>query len=292
MRAKNINMNKYRCTGVLFELLVRQVASDTLAGRTISEALNVMKKHFNASTELGKELQLYRAFFDGKPLTEGRAIQFIDIVLDQRKKLNERKLAREKYELIKEIKEKYPLKEFLACKIPEYTVHASIYKTFESESVRSEATKIVNIADVAQARFTLIEHLAGRGAKKSPSTDSEVLREFANQTEDLRMLTYKLLIDKFNEKYANLNEKQKALLREYINNVPASSTLYEYVRAEVPKIKADLAAMGKKTSDKVLQIKLNEVAAQLDAIGAKKTVHDREITALMIAYEIIKEIQS
>lgn len=289
MKAKKISNSKYKNTGVLFELLVRQITADTLAGKPLSEALNILKKYFNASTELGKEMQLYRAFFENSKLTETKAIHFIDLVLEQRKKLDERKLAREKYDLIREIKSHYALEEFLSARIPNYMVHASIYKTFANQAAQGQETSVVNISEMAQAKFTLVEHLVGAGKRVAPSREDELIKEFKSQTEDLRLLTYKIAVDRFNEKYSNLNDKQKALLREYIENVSNSNSLVKYVKKEIPVMRAQLFEKAKNT-DAVTSIKLTEVATQLDKIGTKNIVRDNEITAMMIAYEIIKEV--
>lgn len=289
----NIGHKKWRNTGILFELLVRQVTADTLNGLNESAALNIMKKYFNASTELGKELQLYRACFDaGYRLTEARAIHFIDLLVEQHKTLDSRKLTREKYELIKEIKVNYDLKDFLGSKIPNYTVHASIYKTFMSESVRDNSISINNFKEVAMARFTLVEHLIRGPQKKAALQENELLEEFRQQSEDLRLLAYKYVVDKFNEKYANLNDKQKDLLREYINNVSNTNSFAAYVRKEIPVLKTKMAKIAEKEKNKVSAIKLTEVAHQLDHIGAKREIKDNEVTALMIAWELVKEMES
>lgn len=289
MRAKKINNSKYKNTGVLFELLVRQITSDTLAGKPMSEALNILKKYFNASTELGKEMQLYRAFFESGKLTETKAIHFIDLVLEQRKKLDERKLTLEKYNLVKEIKARYALDEFLSARIPSYMIHASIYKTFTNETVKGQAASVVNISEVMAAKFALVEHLLGSNKKAEAKREDALIKEFKNQTEDLRLLSYKLVVDRFNDKYSNLNDKQKALLREYIENVSNSNSLIKYVKQEIPQMRAQLAAKAK-DADKVTAIKLSEVASQLEKIGAKNLIRDNEVTAMMIAYEIIKEV--
>lgn len=293
MKSKTISNSKYKNTGVLFELLVRQITAETLSGKTTSPAMNIVKKYFNRKTELGKELQLYRAFFEAnssKPLTEAKALDFIDLVVEQRKCLDERKLAREKYNLIKEIKEYYDLQEFLSCRIPNYTLHASVYKTFLNEIAKDQDYKILNVKDVATARFTLVEHLINQNSKRNSSNDNSLLEDFRKESEELRLLAYKFAIDKFNEKYANLNDKQKTLLREYINNVSSTNSLLTYVRKEIPELKKSILENIKKSKDKVISIKLNEVANQLDNIGTKNIIKDNEITALMIAYEILKEV--
>lgn len=270
-------------------MLTRQITTDILSERKESPAVGILQKYFNVNTELGKELQLYHAFLNVGQLTESRAVKFIDMVLDQRKKLNERKLAQEKYELIKELKSVYNLQEFMSCKLPAYKLYASIFKTFIVETRHNNDT-IVNIHDVASARFTLIEHLIKTPQKKTSTSESALLESFKNEDEDIRLLAYKLMVDKFNNRYADLNDKQKQLLREYINNVSSSNTLTNYVRQEVPTLQRLLAKQINEVNDVVTKIKLKEVALQLDKIGQKKVIKDNEITAMMIGYEIVKEL--
>lgn len=290
MTSIKIQNKKWRCTGVLFELLIRQITADTLAGNQISEALNILKKYFNTSTELGKEQQLYHAFFESGKLTEGKAIHFVDLILEQRRKLNEKKLAQEKYELIKEIKNSYDLKDFLSARIPNYVIHASIYKTFAANIMKEDRSNIVNISELATAKFTLVEHLLGTTKKKTAQKEDALIREYREQTEDLRLLSYKICVDRFNDKYSDLNDKQKNLLREYIENVTNSNSLLSYVKKQIPIMKSEFSKIIKKNNDPVMSIKLHEVSSQLDKIGQKNIVRDNEITAMMIALELLKEV--
>jgi hypothetical protein len=224
---KNLNHSKVKNTGILFEFLVRQITVDTLEGKENSPAINIMKKYFHPVTELGKELQLYRVFFEMGKLNETKSIQFIDLISDQKKKLDNKKLSVEKYNLIKEIKGNYDLNSFLQAKIPSYKIYASIYKTFLAES---KDFSISNIKDIASARFTLIEHLStDKKLSSDPANETAILEIFKNQTEDLRLLSYKLMLDKFNQKYENLGDKQKVLLREYINSISNSDGFTNYV---------------------------------------------------------------
>lgn len=291
MKSKKISNSKYKNTGVLFELMVRQITAETLDGTPNSPALKLMKEYFNVTTEMGKELQLYRALYDNpKPLSETKALNFIDLVVEQRKKLDDKKLAREKYNLVKSIKESYNLEEFLSSKIDNYTLYASIYKTFLNETSKEKDYQILNIRDVATARFTIVENLVNKKIKKGGPTEVSILEDFRRESEEVRLLAYKLVIDKFNEKYTNLNDKQKSLLREYINNVTNTNSLSEYVNSEIPVIKSELIKRAGTVKDKIVSIKLNEVASQLDVISRSKVIKDNEITALMIAYEILKEV--
>ena len=289
MKNKNIAHSKVKNCGVLFELLVRQITVDTLEGKEKSPAIGLMRKYFKPTTELGKEQQLYRTFFEMNSLTESKAMQIIDLVSRQRVKLDEAKLAREKYALIREVKGIYDLKEFLQVKIPSYKIYASIYKTFMAEAADFSVT---SIQDVAIARFALIEHLMkDHKPSKNPTSEMDIIEVFKNQTEDLRLLTHRIMLDKFNEKYANLNDKQRMLIKEYINTVSDSEEFARYVRSEIDPLKKEIKTLSEKQTDRVLKIKLNEVSTQLDKIKSRKRIRDSELTSMMIAYQLITELK-
>jgi len=289
MKSRRVQHSKYKNTGILFELLARQVTADTLNGREDSPAIHIIREYLRPTTELGKELVLYRSLMETGNLSEPKALKLIDIILEQRRKLNAKNLNEQKYNLVKAIKDKYPLKEFLSSKIPQYKAYASIYKTFLFES-QPNKLDVSDINNVASARFTIVEQLTH---KAPAANDKKMLSEtFKEQQEDLRLLTYKILVDRFNEKYKNLDERQKVLLREYINNVSNTNSLREYINEEVPKVKAELQKSLGSIDDKVTKIKIMEVINQLDSVKKGNTVRDNQVTALMIAYQLVREIKS
>ncbi len=290
MARSNVQHRKHKNTGILFELLVRQVTVDTFTGEDDSPALRLVREYFKQSTELGKELMLYRTLLECTNLSETRADRAIELVIKQRKKLNNHRLNEMKYHLVREIKELYPLKDFLSAKIPNYKVYASIYKLFMSET-SPQKIEIRDVGDLAKSRFTLMEHMTASPKEQKRETALEEL--FRSQTEDLRLLTYKILVDKFNEKYGEgLNENQKELIRKYINNVSNTNSLREHINDEVPKVKDALESRIHRVDDKVTKIKLKEVVAQLDGITSGRVVKDSQVTALMIAYQMIREIDN
>lgn len=289
MQRKTINHSKFKNSGILFELLVRQMTSDVLGGKKVSPASSILTKYFNPLTELGKELQLYRTFFETSNLSEVKADKYVDMIVEQRVKLNNKKLAQEKYTLIKEIKNNYDLKEFLSCRIPAYKIHASIFKTFETQTA-SDTDNIMNIREVLNARLELIEHLSSPVKKEKSGFDNSVITDFKNQDQDIRAISYSILIKKFNEKYSHLNDDQKSLLREYINTMGNSSALLNYMKDRIPLLKTEIQERMKVLTNKVVKVKINEVLKVLDTLGKKNVIRDNEVTALMIAYELKKEI--
>lgn len=289
----NIKHNKIKNTGILFELLVRKVASDVLDNKSDSFAVKLMREHFHSKSELGKELHLYRSFFNATKLSETKALDMLDLVLAKRKTLNEKMLEAQKFLLIKEIKQHCDLKQFLSGRVPSYKVYASIYKLFESTTrTDTDVSMFMQIDEMVNARFVVVEHLKGALKEEKiikESNYSEVLKE---QPEEIRYLSYKFLLERFNEKYSNFSDKQKSLLREYINNGTDLEKFGAYVVQEAKELTQRIKKNSHKIKNDVTRIKINEVTSQLQNIQSKTTIKDNYITALLIAYEISHQLDS
>lgn len=279
---KPLKHSKYKNTGVLFELLVRQVASDTM-NNTDSKALPILKKYFSKSTELAKELNLYQSLVKEKFAREDKADHLITAIVEAKNKLNQAALKRQKYNLIKEIKDTYVLEEFFKAKVNNYKVLASVYKIFEF-------TVADNPVDLVNSRYTLIEHITHKPTAAKPATINE-MSAFVKQDKDVRLLSYKILVDKFNEKYSGLNSGQKRLLKEYINSVTENVELKEFILKEVTLLRKELKELAAKITDKVVKIKIAEVTNLLKTISESKTVKDGHIISLLRYHELVKELK-
>tara|TARA_R110000744_G_scaffold305065_1_gene413428 strand:+ start:1479 stop:2324 length:846 start_codon:yes stop_codon:yes gene_type:complete len=273
--------SKIKNTGILFELLVRQVASDTLSSDR-SEAIRIIKEYFSSKTQLGKELQLYQTIVNEKFNSELQADRFVDAVVLSRKSLNKSMLRREKYNLIKEIKEHYDLHKFSKARVDNYRTLASTYNMFENTSMRP--------ADSVRLRYNLVETITNKNTHKV--LKKQIVSEYAQQDTDMQLLSYQILVDKFNEKYGDLSVKQKNVLREYINNVSNTNNLKELISTEVPHIKRTLQRKIKSIKDPVMRIKLKEVAKQATSLGKRNVIKDQEVLSLMRFYELIKELKN
>ena len=286
----NVKHNKIRNTGILFELLVRKITSDTLDNRSNDTAVKLMKEYFNSKTELGKELILYRSFFNAQQLSETKAFELLNVLISQRKKLNEISLNTQKYKLIREIKNNYDLKEFLNARIPSYKVYASVYKVFDS--VVNEIQDFNEIEGMVEAKFTIVEHLSGKMISKEIKNDTALYETVKGQEEDLRLLTYKILMEKFNKKYVGLNDRQKDLLREYIYNVSNSVALRTYATNIAKELVKEIKLKSAQLDNKITKIKLAEVVTQLEKIKTVQIVKENHMTALLIALEITKTLDT
>lgn len=285
---KRMHHSKFRNTGILFELLTRQVTADIIAGLETSTAKDLLYKYFKENTELGKEWQLYSTLLNEKLKDEFHAERLLNVVLNTRKRLNNHKLIQQKYELIKEIKENYPIDEMLKAPVRNYKLLASIYKTFEDGV--SEDLKF-DVKEIFQSKNCIVEHISDK--PKAIQPDEELINLYKNQSEEIRLLSYKLLVEKLNDKYSSkLDDEQKSVLREYICNVANTNQFGEYVKNKVVDIKEALTELVNDVHDSdVIKIKVREVVNQLDKINPGKIVKDNHVMVLMLAYELLKEMK-
>ncbi len=273
-----VKHSKYKNTGILFELLVRQVTSDTVNGIENSPAINIIKEFFKKNTTLKRELGLYQTLLKEKFKTESRADKFIDAVLKERKKLSNSTLRKQKYNLIKEIKKNYNIEEFFKSKVSNYSNNASIYCLFEGASPSNQV----------RFRYSLVEAITN--SKKEKSRVDETYDIYKKQDKDVRMLSYKILLEKFNEKYGRLGTKQKSLLKEYIENISNTQKLKEYIHTEINTTTKKLDKASKFVKNKVVRIKLKEVSNQLKNIKGEKSIKDSHFISVLRTYDLIKEV--
>ena len=279
---KKLKHSKIKNTGMLFEFLLRQVTADVLNKNKKSKAIKIIKNKFNENKELGKELSLYNIILNKKFKTDKEADFFINEAIRERNNLNNAKLRREKYNLIKEIKSNFDLENLLSTKLKNYRIYASIYSLFEHYDKISPEIK-------TESHFNLIEHVTTNKGDKSKNKN--VLPE----NTDLRLLSYKILLEKFNEKYSSLDLKQKNLLRQYINNISNTNLFNEFIEKEIKHLIRELKKHKKNIEDKITSIKLNEAINSIHKFcktNNKNVVKDSVVVQLMRYYELLKELKN
>ena len=280
---RKVKHNKIRNTGLLFEFLLRQITSDVL-NKDNGPAVKIVKEKFNENTELGKELALYNILITKKFKSDSKADYFINEVMKARGDLNNSTLRRERYNLIKEIQSNYNLQKFMSSKVPHYKTYASIYTLFEYDKSLSPDQK-------TESHFNIVEHV---------TTDDKSIKLSETVTtlpddEDLRILTYKTLLEKFNQKYTKLSGAQKNLLREYINNVSNTNSLKDTLKEIVKGLKKDLTTHSKNLQDKVVKIKMSEAIKSIDKFcgvdDKTDVVKDEYVIQTMRYLELVKEVK-
>jgi hypothetical protein len=277
-----IKHSKYKNTGILFELLVRQITADTLKGDD-SPTIDLLKSYF-VKTELGREYKLYESVIKSKVLNESRANVLISTILENSKKFNRTILKKQKYNLINEIKKHYNLESFFGTKVKNYKEIASVYTLIESYNT----TELTDIKQINQNKVTLLEFLTKQ--ENSKPTDN-LMDEFSGYDKDLRQLTYRVLLEKFNDKYDDLSIEQKEILKEFIYSVDSTPSLREFYNKKVNNLKEILNNEAKNIKVPATKIKITEVAKLLFELDKNSKVDSDNLVDLLQYYELVKEIQ-
>ena len=270
--------SKFKNTGILFELLVRQIASDTLSDKTCY-ATQIIKRHFKKGSQLATELKLYQALTKENFDSQYKAQEFLNIVLKERDKLNESNLRREKYNLIKSIKDSYVIEDFFKYRVNNYKELASAYKLFEHTESNSPK-------EYVECKNTIFEAIT---TEKVVIKEEVSNKEYSKQPKEVRLLAYKFLVDSFNSKYSSLSESQQLILKNYIENIDNSGKLRKFVVSEVARLKRELKSI--KLKDKVTQIKLNETINLIRELTKHKVVNENQILALLRYNQLLEELR-
>jgi hypothetical protein len=280
-----IKHSKFKNTGILFELLVRQIASDTVSNKD-SAAINLVKKYFN-KTELANEYKIYQVLTSSNTLSEAKAETFINATLGASSRLNKSILRKEKYNLFKEIRESYNIEEFFKAKINNYAEYAAIYNLIEAHN----STEFIEPTQIIDNKVTLLEHITRKEINKDGVKD-RILEEYASMDKGTRLIAYRVLLERFNKKYSTLDTRQRNVLKEYINNISNTTVLKEFVNNQYSLLRNELTELSNKVTDKTIQIKLTEVISLLQPLGKTQNVKDENLISLLQYYQLANELKT
>jgi hypothetical protein len=280
-----IKHSKYKNTGILFELLVRQITTDTLDDKD-SPAKDILKKYF-IKTELGREYKLFETLLKKTSLTEGRANIVVNTLIDSSKTLNRGSIKRQKYNLINEIQKHYNINEFFNHKLPNYKIYAAFYTLLEI----ANTSELINPEQTINNKVTILEHLTAAKITETKVRD-EVMIEFENSDKDVRLLAYRMVLENFNEKYDTLHPKQKLILKEYITSIDNTPRLREFYNNKIIEIKKELIDLNKTTKSKATQIKINEILTVISPSTKNTKITDSDLVDLLQYYDLINELET
>lgn len=280
-----IKHSKYKNTGLIFELLVKQIAADTLSKQE-SPAVKILRKHYTGNTALVKEFKLYDYVIKNKGIGQKKAEAIITTIVELSRKIDNQALGKQKYQLIKELKEYYNLEDFFSIKVENYKPLAALYCLLEAQNTDD----LVDPQVFVDNKTTLLEHLLQSKQNQNTAKDS-LIEEYSKYDKDLRLLTYKILLEKFNDRYKDLLPEQKTILREFITSANSSTKLRAFVNEELGKIQKGLSKLQSKVEDQIIKIKLDEVAKSITPVKNTEKVSDNHLVSLMQYYELMAELQ-
>jgi|TARA_R110000744_G_scaffold142234_1_gene253780 hypothetical protein len=278
-----IKHNKYKNTGVLFELLVRKITSDTMSNSN-SKAASLVKKYFTKS-ELANENKLYQTLNRSTSLSEGKAESILSTLLDLSRRLDKDKLSKEKYNLIKEIKNNFDINDFFGAKIKNYKLLASTYVLFESYNNK----KFGNPESIITSKITILEYITSN--PNSKISLSPLVEELTQLDKGTRSLAYKIMLEKYNTKFDGLTKDQKEVLKEYINSATDAPKLKEFLNKKFNIISKVLNENISKIESPALKIKIQEVINLIKPILTTKNLKDDHLVALLQYLELSSEIE-
>ena len=278
-----IKHSKFKNTGILFEILVKQITADTLSGNN-SAAIKILKKYF-VNTELGKEYKLYETVFKAKNVSETKANATLTTIVEASQKLNRTKLRKEKYNLVKELKEFYNIDDLFKTKLADYKAQAALYVLFEVYNTQ----KPTDPNQIIDNKVTLLEHLTKSSIERS-DVKEDVIQEFKSYDKDLRTLTYRIMLEKFNEKYSDLSSRQKYILKEFIESVDSTPRLKEFYNSEIKYLQEAISKEIKKTSDKAVKIKLQEISKFIVELDKRSNIKNDHLVDLLQYHNLLEEL--
>tara|TARA_Y100001938_G_C7996400_1_gene382335 strand:+ start:137 stop:991 length:855 start_codon:yes stop_codon:yes gene_type:complete len=281
-----IKHSKYRNTGLIFELLVKQIAADTLDNKD-SKAIDILKKFYSNKSTLAKEYKLYEFLSKNNKLLQSKAEAVLSTITEVSRKLDQKTLKAQKYELISEIKKDYNLEEFFGMEVRNYKPLAALYCLLEAQNNSS----LVDPQFLVDNKFTILEHLTSNPQEKEAVKDS-LIEDYSKYDKDLKMLTFKILLEKFNDKYRDLLPEQKNILKEFITSVNSNRRLYKLVNREFENILKEVNQLVKKVKDDVVKIKLQEVIKSITPLTKTEKVNDTHLVNLMQYYDLVNELKN
>ena len=280
-----IKHSKFRNTGLIYELLFKQIAADTLENRP-SSAIKILKKYYSGRSFLAKEYKLYEYITKNKGIGRDKAETVLSTITEISRKLDQASLKNQKYNLIADIKESYDIEHFFSAKVRDYKALAALYCLLEAQN----NSELVDPQIFVDNKTTILEHLTEQVQDKGDVRQS-LIEEYSNYEKDLKLLTYKILLEKFNKKYATLMPEQKRILKEFITSVDSTTKLREFVNSALDNVKLQLSELSEVVQDDIIKIKLNEVVDNITPLSKKQKVDTDTLAILMQYYELIKEIK-
>lgn len=280
-----IKHNKFRNTGLIYELLVKQIAADTL-GMKDSPAISILKEFYSGKSFLAKEFKLYDFVLKNKGVSQSKAESIVSSIVEISRKLDQKFLKKQKYQLIKEIKNSYSLEEFFSIKVRDYKPLAALFCLLEAYTNE----ELVDPQTIVDNKVTLLEHLTSEPQDHAAVKDT-LIEEYSKYDKDLKLLAYRILLEKFNEKYTSFLPEQKEILREFITSVSSTAKLRSLVNEKLEDISIRLQTGSEKIENEVVKIKINEILKNITPLSNKDRVDDSTLVNLMQYYELVAEVE-
>ena len=278
--------NKKRNTGLVYEFLVRRMAS-TMVDRDPEgylQAVGIIKKYFSEGQPLAREKEIFDVVSTSRGLAEQAARRVLDQLQNHIMQLDAKKIEIKKSNLIKDVHYTFGQDFFSVHRIPEYRLLASIQMLVER--YRQRGVNLTEDVQRIQLEEALIKFMT------TPADDKD-----AGQTgQRVDGLVASLAMKKFEERYSGvLSESQKKTIRRFMNysmtgnKEQFSREMEEERQSLLQKIKE---SRGLKcfSDDVVMAQRLDEASdtlMKLDDLSSEDSVQE-----LLLYHKLASEIDS
>jgi hypothetical protein len=220
-------------------------------------------------------------------VAQRKAEAIVSTVTEISRKLDQKILKTQKYKLISEIKKHYNLEEFFSIQVRDYKPLAALYCLLEAQN----NADIVDPQYLVDNKLTILEHLTAKKQNEDSVKDT-LIEEYSKYDKDLRLLTFKILLEKFNDNYKDLLPEQKYILKEFITSVNSKARLRNIVNEELAKIAKEVEKFTSKIKDEVVKIKLEEVSKAIVPLKKTEAISDSHLINLMQYYDLVNELKT
>lgn len=281
-KLKSLKHSKIKNTGLLFEVLSRKFSEEVISNSK-PKAINLLKKYFHGS-EIAKEYNLYKIILGSNSLNESQANLRFDILKESYSKIDKEKLSKEKYNLIREIKDLYSNSEdIFKFRVENYNVLAATNNLLESFN----SSKYIEPSFLLKNKSTILEHLT-----TVPKTEtSQILESFTTLPKSEQQMVFDLMVEKFNKKFKILTESQKNVLKEYIsqNNSPKFT---EYISERFDEVVLKLKLKEALIEDDETKTLLKETISTIKPFGKNYNIKNEDVVKLLNCYALVDELEN
>lgn len=217
-------LNKKRNTGLVYKVLIQEITKALLDKNKVraQNIFSIVKKNFAPNTLLAEELQLYSLVENTKANNREMASRILQQVLSHAQNMDVKKLEEAKSALIKEINYYFGKdSKVLNNKIKHYRIFSSLHGLINN--VRKKQTLLESVEKI-KLEETIVDFM-NTNDKNEEKLD---LNKF-KLNETYNGLAYRLIVQKFNQKYGEeLNDRQKKLVENYIQSYLLKENLEEF----------------------------------------------------------------
>jgi len=267
--------NKKRNTAFLYEILVREAAKTVMSKdfKRKAQIISLMREHFSQSTELAKEMELYKTLHRSKGMDPYTGEKLIQEVKKEHEKLDKDKIFFEQSALISKINKTLSKKVFSNF-VPNYKSFATISQIFN--------------ADVSAKNRVLLE--------------TKVLKRIVNEerkeetkVKPISKLAFNVFVKKFNKTYGEgLLKEQKDLLNNYIMSFSDNGLgLKVFLTKEIDRLREGIQKsldMKEIKSDSEMSDKTKYVLTLIEGFKNKPLDKDM-VNQILKIQNLVKEIQ-